>query len=64
MDEDDRPRRTVPFTPPPLDAWGVEDLRAYIATLRAEIARAEAAIESRNRHRSAADAFFRPPGPE
>jgi uncharacterized small protein (DUF1192 family) len=64
MEEDDRPRRTVPFTPPPLDSWGVEDLRAYIATLRAEIGRTEAAIASRDRHRSAADAFFRPPRAE
>ncbi|HZF74252.1 MAG TPA: DUF1192 domain-containing protein [Acetobacteraceae bacterium] len=61
VEEEDRPRRSVPFTPPPLDSWGVEELRAYIATLRAEIGRAEAAIEARSRHRSAADAFFRTP---
>jgi uncharacterized small protein (DUF1192 family) len=54
-----RPRRG--FTPPPLDGWDVEDLRDYIAALRAEIARAEAAIASRDGHRSAAESVFRRP---
>ena len=61
MLEDDRPRPRASFTPPVLDGWGVEDLRGWIATLKAEIARAEAAIAKREQHRSAADAFFRRP---
>jgi uncharacterized small protein (DUF1192 family) len=36
-------------------------LRAYIEELRAEIARVEADIASKQSHRSAADAFFRKP---
>jgi len=60
--EDDRPRPSrAAFTPPLLDSWGIEDLQSYIATLQAEIARAEAAIAQRQAHKGAADAFFRPP---
>ncbi len=62
MIEDDRPQRKPAFTPPVLDGWDVADLRAWIETLRGEIARAEAAIAKREQHRSAADAFFRLPG--
>jgi uncharacterized small protein (DUF1192 family) len=64
MDEfDARPRPRNRFQPPVIDSWGVEELRAYIAELQAEIARAEAEIGKRDAHRSAADAFFRKPGP-
>ncbi len=62
MFEDEAPRPRGNFTPPVLDSWGVEDLRAWIATLQAEISRAEAAIASREAQRNAADAFFRRPG--
>jgi uncharacterized small protein (DUF1192 family) len=44
-----------------LDTLGVEELQDYIAELREEIARVEADIEGKQRHRSAADAFFRKP---
>lgn len=40
---------------------GVEDLHAYIAGLRAEIARAEAEIQRKQGHRSAAESVFRTP---
>jgi uncharacterized small protein (DUF1192 family) len=59
FEEEDRPRRPQRFQPAVLDAWGVEDLRDYIAALQAEIARAEAAIAARERQRGAADALFR-----
>jgi uncharacterized small protein (DUF1192 family) len=59
---EDAPRPRNEFTPPVLDSWGVAELRAYIGTLQAEIARAEAAIRAREAQRSAADAFFRKPG--
>jgi uncharacterized small protein (DUF1192 family) len=42
-----------------LDPLGVEELREYIEELSGEIARAEAEIARKSRHRSAADAFFR-----
>jgi len=37
----------------------VAELQAYIAELRLEIARAEAAILKKQDHRTAADSFFR-----
>ena len=61
FDEEERPKRVQRFDPPILDRWDVEELRDWIETLKAEIARAEAAIESKNAQRAAADAFFRKP---
>jgi len=54
-----RPRRRV--EPLVLDRFDVDELRAYIAELKAEIARAEAAIDAKTGHRSVAEAFFRKP---
>ena len=59
MLDEEPPRRADRFAPAAMDSWGVEDLRAYIAALQAEIARAEAAIRQREAQRSAADAFFK-----
>jgi uncharacterized small protein (DUF1192 family) len=56
--EDLEPRHAKP-KPRNLDVMGVEELEAYIAELRAEIDRAQAAIDSRKQHRSAADALFK-----
>ncbi|MCO6419564.1 DUF1192 domain-containing protein [Siccirubricoccus sp. KC 17139] len=61
MIEEERPKPPQGFTPAALDAWGVEEMRHYIARLRAEIARVEAAIEARQAQRGAADALFRRP---
>lgn len=61
MDEEDRPRRPRHFQPAVLDRWDVEELRDYIESLQAEIARAEAAIAGKQAQRAAADAFFRKP---
>jgi len=61
FDEDDRPKRAQRFQPAVLDRWDVEELQDYIATLREEIARAEAAIEAKKAQARAADAFFRKP---
>jgi len=58
-DEDAPPRRRVRLERLVLDPLGVEELRDYIAELRAEIARVEADIERKQGHRSAAEAFFR-----
>jgi uncharacterized small protein (DUF1192 family) len=51
-----RPRRLTPLA---LDTLGVAELQDYIAELRAEIVRVEADIDGKQRHRSAADAFFK-----
>ncbi len=60
MFEDDapppRPSRLVKL---PLDRLSVSELEEYIAELRAEIARVEADIDRKGRHRDAAEAFFR-----
>jgi uncharacterized small protein (DUF1192 family) len=56
--EDLEPRRTAP-KPRNLEIMGIEELEAYIAELQAEIDRAQAAIDSRKKHRSAADALFK-----
>jgi uncharacterized small protein (DUF1192 family) len=61
QDEDVPPRRRSHFDKPVLDTLGIEELTAYIGELRGEIARVEAEIGRKQGHRSAADAFFRPP---
>ncbi len=58
MEDDELPvaRRVVPL---PLDPLGVAELQGYIAELRMEIARVEAAIGRKQDHRGVADSFFR-----
>ncbi len=59
MTEDEevyRPKRVERLA---LDAMSVADLRSYIAELRTEIGRAEAAIETKQGARGHADSFFR-----
>ncbi len=60
MDDDLEPRN-APKKPKPLDTMSVDDLRGYVADLKAEIARAEAAIEAKSAHLTAAAAFFKTP---
>ena len=60
MDEEEGPvRKRTRLERIVLDSMGVEELRDYIAELKAEIQRVEADIERKQGHRSAADAFFR-----
>ena len=42
-----------------LDPMSVEDLREYIAVLKAEIARVEEKIKAKQSHASAAASFFK-----
>ena len=60
-EDEELPIKRARFERPVLDSWGIEELRSYIGELRDEIARAEAEISRKSGHRSAADAFFRPP---
>ena len=62
MQEPEGPRPVNRFSPPVIERWGVEELRAYIADLREEIARAEREIGKREASKAAADLFFKRPG--
>ncbi len=62
MEEPEGPRPANRFTPPVIDRWSVDDLKAYIAELRTEIARAETEMAKRQASKAAADLFFRNPG--
>ena len=59
--DDDLEPKNRPKKPKPLDAMSVEDLRIYVDELKAEAARAEAAIAAKSAHLAAADALFRKP---
>lgn len=61
MLEDDAPQPPPILGRPALDPLGIDELKDYIVSLRAEIARAEAAIERKQGHRAAAASFFRTP---
>jgi len=59
--EDLEPQKKKP-PPKNLQIMGVEELREYIAGLKAEIERAEATIKSKQAARGLADTFFKKPG--
>ena len=59
MDLDDlEPRRAQP-KPRDLESLSVEELRDYVATLKAEIVRIEAKIAAKQAHLSGAAGLFR-----
>jgi len=63
MDDDELPRPKRRWVEPvALEPVSVEDLREYVAALRAEIGRVESAIEGKQSHRSAAEKFFKSGG--
>jgi uncharacterized small protein (DUF1192 family) len=45
-----------------LDNMSVPELKEYVRQLKDEIARAEADIQKKEKHKAAADALFKPPG--
>ena len=59
MDLDDLEPRKTAAKPKPLDPMSIEELRTYIAELKAEIARAEAMIASKLDQRSRAESLFK-----
>jgi uncharacterized small protein (DUF1192 family) len=59
LEEEESPRPQRRVTRLVLDTMGIDELQGYIAELRAEITRAEAAIESKKGHRGIAESFFR-----
>jgi len=58
-DEEVRPAKNSRLEKLPLDPLSVEDLRAYISELRAEIVRTEAVIAAKEGARGHADSFFK-----
>ena len=59
MDEEELLPGRKPPPPKDLSLLGVAELEDYIAGLRSEIARAEAEIAEKRKHRGGAEALFR-----
>ena len=59
MDEEDLLPGRKPPPPKDLALLGIVELEEYIAGLRSEIARAEAEIAEKRKHRGGAEALFR-----
>jgi uncharacterized small protein (DUF1192 family) len=59
MELDDLEPRKKPVQAKDLSGFSLAELEQYIERLRAEIARAEAMIQSKRAHRGGADALFK-----
>jgi len=59
MDLDDLDPRKPPAKPKDLSIFSIEDLQAYVETLRAEIARAEDMIAKKSAQLNAAASIFK-----
>ncbi len=60
FDDEDLPKKPAPmFAPAKLDGKSVEEMRDYIADLKAEIPRVEAEINKRGGHKNAAESLFK-----
>jgi len=59
MDEEDLLPKRKPAPPKDLTLLGIAELEEYIAELRSEIARTEAEIAEKRKHRGGADALFK-----
>jgi uncharacterized small protein (DUF1192 family) len=59
MDEDELPPGRKPPPLKDLTLLGIAELEDYIAGLQSEIARAEAEIAEKRKHRGGAEALFR-----
>lgn len=59
MFDEDLPRPKEITLPRILDPLSVEELEAYIATLKEEISRTEAEITRKDAHRAAAESVFK-----
>ncbi|MGC6453645.1 MAG: DUF1192 domain-containing protein [Candidatus Puniceispirillaceae bacterium] len=58
MMEDDFEALKPPGAGPEMERWNLEDLQAYIAAMKAEIARVEAVIAGKDSVSAAAAALF------
>jgi len=59
FDLDDLDPRQKKTQPKNLDAMNIEDLKEYVAAMKAEIERVEAKIKAKQSHASAAASFFK-----
>ena len=59
MDIDDLEPRKQPSKPKDLGVYSIEDLQLYIEVLKAEVARAEAAIAQKTKQKNAASSIFK-----
>ncbi len=59
MDLDELEPRKQPVKPKDLSVFSIEDLRAYVDALRAEMARAEAMIAKKDAQLNAAASIFK-----
>jgi uncharacterized small protein (DUF1192 family) len=60
MDDDDLPLSRKPAPPPKdLTLLGIAELQEYVAGLESEIARAQAEIAEKRKHRGGAEALFK-----
>ena len=59
MDEEDLLPGKKPAPPKDLSLLGIAELEEYIAGLEVEIARAQAEIADKRKHRGGADALFK-----
>jgi len=59
MDEEDLLPGKKPAPPKDLSLLGIAELEDYIAGLQAEIARAQAEIAEKRKHRGGAEALFK-----
>jgi uncharacterized small protein (DUF1192 family) len=59
MDDEDLPVNRKPVPPRDLTLLGIAELEEYIAGLESEIARAQAEIDEKRKHRGGAEALFK-----
>lgn len=59
MDDEELLPRKKPVAPKDLGLLGIAELEDYIAGLQAEIARAQAEIAEKRKHRGGAEALFK-----
>ncbi|HML10000.1 MAG TPA: DUF1192 domain-containing protein [Stellaceae bacterium] len=59
MDDEELPASKKPVPPKDLTLLGIAELEEYIAGLEGEIARAQAEIAEKRKHRGGAEALFK-----
>ena len=61
LTDDDLEPRNRPKKPKALDGMSIDELKQYVADLKDEIVRVEAAIKAMEAHKAAMDAMFKTP---